>query len=563
MTEQKAESVKVFLRICPHQTLNSRVHLTDLNTLELAWKPGKTFRFDKIFDVTATQLDIYQTVAAPTVDKALRGYNGTILTYGQSGTGKTFTIFGEIGNPERRGIIPNVFFHLFTQISLAPPSTSYVITITFLEIYNEEIKDLLCISSKKLEIKENPNLGVYVKNLTGMTVESMHQVLDVLLETSKARAQAATNLNFSSSRSHAIFGIRLQAHHEDGSTTLGKLNLVDLAGSERVSKSLATGDRLKEAAKINLSLSVLGNVISALVDGSSSYIPYRNSKLTRLLQDSLGGNCKTSMIATINPEDLDETYYTLMYAQRAGKIQNLVKKNMDQVNLLEGFEKKIANLRRQLQELEQQPCLKKKKKKKQLHMEAIEQQKKVLQDRITTLQKKVLIGGENLLEKAELQRELLEYSSSQLKILDSSHQLLRDTLGNKKLEQEVVSRKSLSLQEEDALLDVQIAETEKKLAKTEKLLFLKESEYQNEIGNLLHINKTLARDLALANYVINRCIDKTHLEGIKRNIVWDSDLQEYRLNYVAHCGNNLKKISLEVGPKRPVRFSVKQRFRKY
>ncbi len=203
--------------------------------------------------------------------------------------------------PELRGIIPTAFHHIFDHISQSESqSKKFLVRISFLEIYNEDIRDLLVKPIKNakggLELKENPDVGVYVKDLSTFVVKNVGEMDQLMDVGNKHRSVGSTLMNATSSRSHSIFTITIESSEkrEDGEDhiVVGKLNLVDLAGSERQSKTGATGDRLKEATKINLSLSALGNCISALVDGRSSHIPYRDSKLTRLLQDSLGGNAK-------------------------------------------------------------------------------------------------------------------------------------------------------------------------------------------------------------------------------------------------------------------------------
>lgn len=227
-----------------------------------------------------------------------------------------------------------------------------------MEIYNEEVKDLLGKDqSQHLEIKERPDLGVYVKDLSTSVCHNADDMERVMSVGNRNRSVGATNMNERSSRSHAIFSVTIECSDKgpDGASRLraGKLHLVDLAGSERQSKTGATGIRLKEATKINLSLSTLGNVISALVDGKSTHIPYRNSKLTRLLQDSLGGNSKTVMVANVGPADYnyDESTSTLRYATRAKSIKNHAHINEDPKDaLLRKFQKEIEDLRKQLGE---------------------------------------------------------------------------------------------------------------------------------------------------------------------------------------------------------------------
>lgn len=205
---------------------------------------------------------------------------------------------GQWLDPERRGIIPNSFEHIFTHISRSQ-NQQYLVRASYLEIYQEEIRDLLTKDhSKKLELKESADSGVYIKDLSSFVTKNVKEIEHVMNVGNQTRSVGFTNMNEHSSRSHAIFIITVECSQlgPDGQNHIrvGKLNLVDLAGSERQTKTGVQGERLKEATKINLSLSALGNVISALVDGRSSHVPYRDSKLTRLLQDSLGGTRRPS-----------------------------------------------------------------------------------------------------------------------------------------------------------------------------------------------------------------------------------------------------------------------------
>jgi kinesin family protein 3/17 len=218
---------------------------------------------------------------------------------------------------------------VFERVGSTNLDEQYLVRASYLEIYNEEVRDLLSKEPKnKLELKEHPEHGTYVKDLSSFPVRTVQEMEQVLNAGKKNRSVGATLMNQDSSRSHSIFTIIVEssAVRADGQKGLraGKLNLVDLAGSERQSKTGATGDRLTEATKINASLSALGNVISALVAAKAGHVPYRDSKLTRLLQDSLGGNTKTVMVANLGPADynFDETMSTLRYADRAKQIKN-------------------------------------------------------------------------------------------------------------------------------------------------------------------------------------------------------------------------------------------------
>lgn len=316
----------------------------------------KTFTFDSVYDANSKQVELYDETFRPLVDSVLLGFNGTIFAYGQTGTGKTFTMEGLRGDPEKRGVIPNSFEHVFTHISRSQ-NQQYLVRASYLEIYQEEIRDLLSKDqSKRLELKERPDTGVYVKDLSSFVTKSVKEIEHVMNVGNQNRSVGATNMNEHSSRSHAIFMITVECSELglDGENHIrvGKLNLVDLAGSERQTKSGAQGERLKEATKINLSLSALGNVISALVDGRSTHIPYRDSKLTRLLQDSLGGNAKTVMVANIGPAsyNVEETLTTLRYSNRAKNIKNKPRVNEDPKDaLLREFQEEIARLKAQLE----------------------------------------------------------------------------------------------------------------------------------------------------------------------------------------------------------------------
>ncbi|KAE8286741.1 Kinesin-like protein KIF3B [Larimichthys crocea] len=320
--------------------------------------PQKTFTFDAVYDASSKQRDLYDESVRPLIDSVLAGFNGTIFAYGQTGTGKTYTMQGAWMDPEKRGVIPNAFDHIFTHISRSQSDKQYLVRASYLEIYLEEVRDLLDPkhgSARALELRESPESGVYVRDLTSCVCKSIKEIEEVMNMGNQARAVGATDMNEHSSRSHALFLITVECSQPgpDGRKHIrvGRLNLVDLAGSERQAKTGVQGERLKEAAKINLSLSALGNVISALADGRSSHVPYRDSKLTRLLQDSLGGNAKTVMVATLGPSSLhyDETLTTLRYANRAKNIQNQPRVNEDPKDaLLREFQMEIARLRAQL-----------------------------------------------------------------------------------------------------------------------------------------------------------------------------------------------------------------------
>nr|XP_046179677.1 kinesin-like protein KIF3A isoform X3 [Oncorhynchus gorbuscha] len=608
-----------------------------VNKLETNHEPPKTFTFDTVFGPDSKQLDVYNLTARPIIDSVLEGYNGTIFAYGQTGTGKTFTMEGVRAVPELRGIIPNSFAHVFGHIAKAEGDTRFLVRVSYLEIYNEEVRDLLGKDQmQRLEVKERPDVGVYIKDLSGYVVNNADDMDRIMTMGHKNRSVGSTNMNEHSSRSHAIFTITIECSEKgvdgDQHVRMGKLHLVDLAGSERQGKTGATGQRLKEATKINLSLSTLGNVISALVDGKSTHVPYRNSKLTRLLQDSLGGNSKTMMCANIGPADYnyDETISTLRYANRAKNIKNKARINEDPKDaLLRQFQKEIEELRKKLQEgeeisgsegsgseemdegddegrrkrrgsgssisssdssIEAQTTEEKlkaqakdrgKKKKvspdKMVEMQAkIEEERKELEatldmeeeernkaraelekrekdllkaqqehhlllEKLSALEKKVIVGGVDLLAKAEEQEKLLQESNNELEERRRRAELLRRELEEKEAERLDMEEKYSSLQEE-------AQGKTKKLKKVWTMLMAAKSEmadlqqeHHREIEGLLENIRHLSRELRLQMLIIDSFIPQEYQEMIENYVQWNEDIGEWQLKCVAYTGNNMRK----------------------
>ena len=318
------------------------------------------YTFDHIFDMDSTQEDVYQIAAVPAVESLEDGYNSTIFAYGQTGTGKTYTMEGFIYDylSPNKGLIPRAIEDIFKYIENNSNSdTTFIIRVTYLQIYNESIDDLLKPEKKHLSIREGQKKGLYVEGLSEWAVRSPNDIYALLERGAQCRTKAYTNMNDVSSRSHAVFTIILeQMKISNGKKRFkaGKLNMVDLAGSERVKISGATGKQLDESRRINKSLSALGNVINALTDPKTKHIPYRDSKLTRLLQNSLGGNCKTSMIAMISPYDgsYNESTSTLNFAKRAKgiRIKAKINEEVNQNALISQYEKELSKLRQELSE---------------------------------------------------------------------------------------------------------------------------------------------------------------------------------------------------------------------
>ncbi|KAH8681202.1 P-loop containing nucleoside triphosphate hydrolase protein [Xylariales sp. PMI_506] len=324
-----------------------------------------SFTFDRVFDMSTKQADIFDYSIRSTVDDILNGYNGTVFAYGQTGAGKSYTMMGtSIEDEEGKGVTPRIVEQIFSSIMSSPGTIEYTVRVSYMEIYMERIRDLLQPQNDNLPVHEEKNRGVYVKGLLEIYVSSVQEVFEVMRRGGNARAVAATNMNQESSRSHSIFVITItQKNVETGSAKSGQLFLVDLAGSEKVGKTGASGQTLEEAKKINKSLSALGMVINALTDGKSSHVPYRDSKLTRILQESLGGNSRTTLIINCSPSSYNdaETLSTMRFGMRAKSIKNKAKINAElspaelkamlkkAQNNMATFESYIANLEGEVQ----------------------------------------------------------------------------------------------------------------------------------------------------------------------------------------------------------------------
>ncbi|CAL7948925.1 unnamed protein product [Xylocopa violacea] len=343
----KYQHVKVFVRVRPindTEIRNKSKNIIEINNSKEVTvrersneKFFKKFKFDNVFGPSSRQVDIYNIVVGSLMEQILSGYNCTVLAYGQTGTGKTFTMEGintdsylHWESDSSAGIIPRSLSHLFDKLQLLE-AQEYTVRVSFLELYNEELFDLLSPNDDGLKLKlyeDTSRKGaIIIHGLEEVTIHNISEVYKVLQKGSQRRQIATTLINARSSRSHTVFSITVHMKETttDGDDVLktGKLNLVDLAGSENVGRSGAVDKRVREAGSINQSLLTLSRVITALVE-KAPHIPYRESKLTRLLQESLGGRAKMSIIATISPAsiNIEETLSTLDYAHRARNITN-------------------------------------------------------------------------------------------------------------------------------------------------------------------------------------------------------------------------------------------------
>ncbi|KAE8293022.1 Kinesin-like protein KIF3B [Larimichthys crocea] len=517
----------------------------------------KIFTFDSVYDWNSKQIDLYDETFRPLVDSVLFGFNGTIFAYGQTGTGKTYTMEG---------------------------NQQYLVRASYLEIYQEEIRDLLSKDQvRRLELREKPDTGV--------------------------------------SRSHAIFVITVECSElgVDGENHIrvGKLNLVDLAGSERQTKTGAKGERLKEATKINLSLSALGNVISALVDGRSSHIPYRDSKLTRLLQDSLGGNARTVMVANIGPAsyNVEETLTTLRYSNRAKNIKNKPRINEDPKDaLLRGFQEEIARLKEQLQKrsgkkkrrgqrrragegsdsddleegetedddedgdywreqqeklegerkaimddhslvAEERVRLLKEKEKKMEDLRREREAGEMLAAKVKAMESKLLVGGKNIVDHTNEQQRMLE-----LKRQEIAEQKRRE----REMQQQVESRdeETLELKETYSSLQQEVDIKTKKLKK----LFAKLQAVKAEIHDIqeAHINdrqdleqtqNELTRDLKLKHLIIENFIPLEEKNKIVNRAYFDDEDEYWKMKPITRIEDDHQMMTRPlsaVGYRRPL-----------
>ena len=331
------------------------------------------YAFDFVFDKFSTQNEIFNNSVKFLIDGVVNGFNATVFAYGATGAGKTYTMTGNDNNP---GIMPLTLNELFNKIKEFSNEREYKMKISYLEIYNENIRDLLkfannnnnfnvnnTINEEFLDLREDPLKGIIITNITELLVNNSKDILSILKRGNRNRTQEATGANETSSRSHAILQISIEFNELHSGISLeiknSKLSLIDLAGSERASQTQNRGMRLIEGANINRSLLTLGNCINALCEsnlkGVKKYIPYRDSKLTRLLKDSLGGNSRTVMIANVSPaiNTFDDTYNTLKYANRAKNIKTVVQRNVvnaqyhisNYVNIINSLKKEIYDLK--------------------------------------------------------------------------------------------------------------------------------------------------------------------------------------------------------------------------
>uniref|UniRef100_A0A8C7F6V1 Kinesin-like protein n=1 Tax=Oncorhynchus kisutch TaxID=8019 RepID=A0A8C7F6V1_ONCKI len=575
----------------------------------------KVFTFDSVYDWNSKQVDLYDETFRPLVDSVLLGFNGTIFAYGQTGTGKTYTMEGVRNDPERRGVIPNSFEHVFTHISRSQ-NQQYLVRASYLEIYQEEIRDLLSKDqSRRLELKERPDTGVYVKDLSSFVTKSVREIEHVMNVGNQNRSVGSTNMNEHSSRSHAIFLITVECSElgVDGENHIrvGKLNLVDLAGSERQTKTGAQGERLKEATKINLSLSALGNVISALVDGRSTHIPYRDSKLTRLLQDSLGGNARTVMVANIGPAsyNVEETLTTLRYSNRAKNIKNKPRVNEDPKDaLLREFQEEIARLKEQLEKrsgkkkrkrrrmkgvgeddgvepadkvgadywrVQQEKLERERKaimedhslvaeekqrllKEKERKMDALKKEQEageMLTAKVKAMESKLLMGGKNIVDHTNEQQRILEQKRQEIAEQKRREREMKQQVENRDEETLELKETYSSLQQE---VDIKTKKLKKLFAKLQAVkteIHDVQELHSKERQELEQTQNELTRELKLKHLIIENFIPMEEKNKIVNRAFFDEEDDHWKMRPITRIEDDQRMMTRPVsavGYRRPL-----------
>lgn len=475
----KNDNIKVIVRFRPGNSAKSVIsYNADLQSVTIWADAGHQsidFMYDRVFPESSKQQEIFDYSVRETTDDLTEGYNGTVLCYGQTGAGKSYTMMGELENPECRGLIPRIFERIFEIIQASPKTLEYTVGVSYLEIYNEYLRDLLDPQNNKhLAIRENNVDGVYVSHLETFYVANLADVYTILRQGSQNRTTGSTVMNSQSSRSHSIFQIKLTSKDLDGGVVkTGNLFLVDLAGSEKIDRTGATGQLLEEAKKINSSLSALGNVINSLTDGKSRHIPYRNSKLTRILQESLGGNSRTTLIINCSPAESNclETLSTLRFGSRAKRITNSVhinselstnelkKRYLEQVKVNAESAKRMETMSKRISLLEEENGLLK---------EKIKRYKQIPGGRAGN-EGSAIADSEGTDKLAVLGKELDKFDNQ------------LDGIGeqNMKLRREIEAMQKVS-----KMKDSRIAELQTQLAAREALVNVNSSGFKNRLGSL-------------------------------------------------------------------------------
>ena len=580
------EKISVRVRVKPCQasiislSQDSSSHHT---TLQLK---SNTFSFDTVYPADCSQIDIFQsTIQTPLlIDRVLDGLNACILCYGQTGSGKTHTIQGVLDHPDAWGLMPRCFEEVFERVRQR--GGRYLIRCCYLELYNEEWVDLLYLSSAKhrqelekrgmklvagppvpdsketqqaeIDVREREDGSVYVRNACEYIVTSKEDLMALMMLGNKRRTTASTAMNSQSSRSHAIFTITIESKQPNqNKVTVGKMNLVDLAGSERQKRAQTTGQRFVESTKINLSLSALGHVINSIVD-QRPHIPYRDSKLTRMLQDAIGGNSVTIMIACVSSDDsdMDESLNTLRYAQRAKQIKNKPRVNQAKNALVDQFDSEILQLLQQ-QSDHTDPELARMKEELESEREKIsestamaEQEKqRLLQDlnvklqelnkertrrteiqvRLKSLQDSLVMGGINLLDQAALHEKELAQKKDALARTRVQQQQLEKEIEEVDLKQFEIEKHYSSLKEEVEARNTQLKALWATMQSLKNEIFDMETVHEKERQELADELKSLMAEFNMKRAILKQFVPDTYLDHIIKQSQFNSDKEMWVL----------------------------------
>ncbi|CAK90171.1 unnamed protein product (macronuclear) [Paramecium tetraurelia] len=505
----------------------------------------RQFQFDSVFDPKATQSQVYNDIARGVVGSVIKGFNGTIFCYGQTGTGKTYTMMGKLDSDEK-GITPRTFEQIFNEIQ-ADTNNIYTVQLGYLQIYMEMLLDLIRPDNQDVKIRECPDNGVFVSGLEWMEVESPQECLSIMNFAEKNKVVAFTNLNAHSSRSHSMLVIKVdkrQSKQHSRSMTISKkpktdesilqsgncvgtLYLVDLAGSERIKKSRATGDRLSEARSINYSLTALGKCIHALTGPKSTFVPFRDSKLTRILQDALGGNCKTALIVNVGPagRHVEETLSSLTFGMRAMKVTNTpqINQNVDYEQLSLQLKMEIEMKDEIIQKLESQQV----KLLQQVRMESSnsnlsssDHQYKVKLEKAEEEHKAFLEEIDNMMVEQEQENEELKKQLAHvMQELDESKNR------EQSLEQEIEEFRNVQQQLENELED----------ALTNKNEF---ADTINQLQQKLELKERENQELKQTTVLSTKNNDIIKISKEKQNQMWRSELQQITSQYA----NKLEEV---------------------
>ena len=523
--DNKNERVLVYVRIRPFsqdELINdnsSPIESVDTKRNTMIVKKEydkKNFNYDRIFQENINQKEVFEICGKGVVDSVLEGYNGTIFTYGQTGTGKTYTMVGQFEDNELKGIIPRSFDYMFKKISNnKDKNAKYNVFIAFIQIYLETIQDLF-EPSNNVRIREDPEQGVFLEGVEWLKVKSTHDCEEAFKRGEKNRVTAFTKMNAHSSRSHAILIAKVEksfSTDNDQQHIMNKshLYLVDLAGSERVNKTNSKKMRLEEAKKINYSLLVLGNCIQSLTDLKSGHVSYRDSKLTRLLQESLGGNAKTSLIVTISPSsyNTEETLSSLNFGQRAMKV-----KNKPIINRTEDYQAQLFKLQEEYDKLTDEYS-----------------KLKIEYDKVVEENQK-LKNGETFIN---LQRQSIERKLSS-NDNNSNKDLKQELKKMEKFYEDIIRKKEVEYQTLLKEIDDTLVSKDNSI----DLLKNKEQEYKLKIKNLTENLTDLTKE------------KEGMQNSLNQNLIKNKDLSEKNESLNSDIKEEIKKLTIKIKTKEEI-----------